>query len=103
MPRDLPVGNGTLLVNFDRSYQLRDLYFPHVGKENHTAGHVFRFGVWVNGVFRWIDDPAWRRELRYEHDTLVSTVNLEHPDLPIAIVANDVVDFTKTPTCAGFA
>src|SRR5438874_3415087 len=93
MPRDLPVGNGSLLVNFDRLYQLRDLYFPHVGKENHTSGHPFRFGVWVNGVFRWIDDGRWRRELRYAHDTLVTEVALVHPDLPVSIVSNDLVDF----------
>jgi hypothetical protein len=28
MPRNIPVGNGSLLVNFDRTYQLRDLYWP---------------------------------------------------------------------------
>ncbi len=93
MPRDLPLSNGSLLVNFDALYQLRDLYFPHVGLENHSAGHAFRFGVWVNGVFRWIDDSGWQRELEYERDTLVTTVNLRHPDLPIGVVANDAVDF----------
>ncbi len=36
MPRDIPIGNGSLLVNFDQHYQLRDLYWPHVGQENHT-------------------------------------------------------------------
>ena len=38
MPRDIPVGNGALLVNFDQAYQLCDLYWPHVGQENHTNG-----------------------------------------------------------------
>ena len=38
MPRDIPVGNGTLLVTFDKGYRIRDLYFPNVGKENHTEG-----------------------------------------------------------------
>ena len=28
MPRDIPVGNGYLLVCFDREYAIRDLYFP---------------------------------------------------------------------------
>jgi len=28
MPRDVPVGNGSLLITFDRLYQLRDIYFP---------------------------------------------------------------------------
>jgi glucoamylase len=34
--RDLPIGNGSLLVTFDRNYQLRDIYYPRVGQENHT-------------------------------------------------------------------
>ena len=93
MPRDLPIGNGQLLINFDAQYQLRDIYFPHVGSENHSAGFPFRFGVWVDGIFRWLDHPGWRRELRYETDTLVTSVNLAHPDLPITIVSNDTVDF----------
>jgi len=33
--RDIPVGNGSLLVNLDENYQIRDAYFPHVGQENH--------------------------------------------------------------------
>ena len=37
MPRDIPVGNGQLLVTFDHQYQLRDLFFPHVGQENHAG------------------------------------------------------------------
>jgi GH15 family glucan-1,4-alpha-glucosidase len=93
MPRDLPAGNGSLLVNFDASYTLRDLYFPHVGKENQSNGHPFRFGIWVDGVFRWIDDAGWQRELKYEHDTLVTSVSLHHPDLPVSLVCNDFVDF----------
>ena len=47
MPRDIPVGNGKLLVCFDREYCLRELFFPHVGQENHMQGKVCRLGVWV--------------------------------------------------------
>ena len=54
MPRDLPLSNGRLLVMFDREYRIRDIYYPHVGKENHGTGHVFRFGVWVGGQFSWM-------------------------------------------------
>ncbi len=93
MARDLPIANGSLLINFDGRYQLRDIYFPHIGKENHSLGHPFRFGIWVNGTFRWIDDDRWERELGYEHDTLVTRVVLHHPDLPLAMVCNDAVDF----------
>ena len=58
MPRDLPLGNGMLLVNFDASYQLRDLYWPHIAQENHTASHPCRFGVWVGGRFAWTTDAG---------------------------------------------
>jgi glucoamylase len=93
MPRDIPVANGSLLVNFDQSYQLRDLYWPHVGQENHTAGHPSRFGVWVEGQFRWSDDPRWQHTQAYAHDTLVTQVTLRHPDLALRLVCQDAVDF----------
>lgn len=93
MPRDLPLGNGSLLVTFDCHYQLRDLYWPHVGLENHTKGQVNRFGVWVDGQFRWIDDAGWSRRLRYADETMVSDVELTHRDLPVKIVCRDAVDF----------
>ncbi len=93
MPRDIPLGNGSLLAAFDRNYQIRDLYWPHVGQENQSQGHPFKLGVWVDGNFRWLDDEKWVRELNYDHETLVSQVKLHHPDLPIALAASDAVDF----------
>src|SRR3990170_3017208 len=93
MPRDLPLGNGSLLVAFDGNYQMRDLYWPHVGQENHALGHPFRMGVWVEGQFRWLDDGRWERALRYSHETLVSEVRLKAPDLNLSIAASDAVDF----------
>lgn len=96
MPRDLPLGNGTLLVNFDASYQLRDLYWPHIGQENHTAGHPFRFGVWVDGRFAWLADPGWERELAYAPDTLVTAVRLRHAGLGVSLACQDAVDFHES-------
>jgi glucoamylase len=93
MPRDLPLGNGSLLVAFDKNYQIRDLYWPHVGQENHAMGHPFRLGFWVDGQFRWLDDDGWERDIRYAHENLVGEVKLKHPDLELEIHATDVVDF----------
>jgi len=99
MPRSLAIGNGQLLVNFDASYRLRDLYYPHVGQENHLVGHKSRLGVWVSNAdgsdaqFSWCDDPAWQRSLDYETDTLVTAVTLIHPGLGLTIHATDSVDF----------
>jgi glucoamylase len=93
MPRDIPVGNGSLLVNFDADYQLRDLYWPYVGKENHTDGHPSHFGVWVDGTFRWVHAPGWTRTLCYEDDTLVTHVTLHHAELGLRLECHDLVDF----------
>jgi len=89
--RDIPVGNGSLLVNFDEKYQLRDIYFPHVGQENHTEGFPFRFGVWVDGDFSWVHEDEWQRTLKYLPDTLVTDVTLRDETLGLEIVCNDGV------------
>jgi len=93
MARDIPIGNGSLLVTFDRTYRIRDLYFPHVGKFNHTDGQVQRFGVWADGQFAWIDDPSWTRTLRYRPDTLVTDVLLINRTLGLELRCQDAVDF----------
>ncbi|MHB8987215.1 MAG: glycoside hydrolase family 15 protein [Desulfobulbia bacterium] len=92
MPRDIPVGNGRLLVCFDQEYRIRDLFFPHVGQENHVSGDFCRFGVWVDGLFRWVG-PEWRRDLLYAPDTMVTQVNLFHDELGILLTCRDAVDF----------
>lgn len=93
MPRDIPVGNGDVLVTFDYLYRVRDLYYPNVGRFNHTDGHVQRFGVWADGKFAWIEDPSWQRELRYEKDTLVTDVRLINRELGLELTCHDCVDF----------
>ncbi len=93
MPRDIPVGNGSLLITFDRFYRVRDIYFPNVGRYNHTDGHIQRFGVWADGAFAWIEEPGWTRELKYKADTLVTEVRLVHEGLGLEVVCHDAVDF----------
>ncbi len=89
--RDIPVGNGSLLVNFDDKYQIRDIYFPHVGQENHTEGFPCRFGVWADGEFAWVASDEWARELKYLPETLVTDVNLVNERLGVAMTCNDTV------------
>ena len=67
MPRDLPLGNGSLLVAFDKHYQIRDLYWPHVGQENHALEHAFRLGVW---------QPLSVSPLTWIHAVYVATVQV---------------------------
>src|SRR5207244_1618375 len=96
MPRDLPLGNGDLLVTFDSRYQLRDIYYPQVGLENHTGGEPCRFGIWADGKFAWTGDDGWERDLRFAHETLVSEVTLGNAALGLRVRCRDAVDFDRT-------
>ncbi|HEY8666480.1 MAG TPA: glycoside hydrolase family 15 protein [Tepidisphaeraceae bacterium] len=101
MPRDIPVGNGRLLVNFDHAYQIRDIYFPHVGQENHAGAGPCRFGVYTDvpgtekSQLAWSSDELWTIHQRYLRDTLTTSVSLEHRYLKLALYCNDVVDFHR--------
>jgi GH15 family glucan-1,4-alpha-glucosidase len=95
MPRDLPIGNGNLMVNFDHEYNIRDVYYPHVGQDNQTNGDVSFFGVWCDGKFAWIGDPAWEKTLDYDGDSLVTRVEAHSPSLQLDMVINDTVDFDR--------
>jgi GH15 family glucan-1,4-alpha-glucosidase len=92
MPRDIPVGNGKVLVAFDRDYRIRDVYFPHVGKENHATGAPFRFGFRADERMSWVG-PGWGLDLRYLPETLVTDVRGKDESLEIAFESHDAVDF----------
>ncbi len=92
MPRDLPLSNGWLLVAFDLEYRIRDVYFPHVGMENHAVGHPFRVGVWTEGAFAWLD-ALWRPARRYADHTMVTDVEATHDALGVTLRFADAVDF----------
>ncbi|WKZ14941.1 MAG: glycoside hydrolase family 15 protein [Candidatus Jettenia caeni] len=93
MPRELTIGNGSLQVMFDDAYRLRDIYFPHVGQENHTVGHAFRFGIFIDGQLSWIHEPDWERVLVYKPDTLVTAVKLINQRFELMLDCRDAVDF----------
>lgn len=91
MPHDLVVGNGSLLIGFDSQYRLADFYFPHVGMENHAASR-FRFGVWADESLHWTEESAWRKQLIYLRETLVTDVTLENTDIGLRLRCHDTVD-----------
>jgi GH15 family glucan-1,4-alpha-glucosidase len=92
MPRDIPVANRQLLICFDHDYRIRDLYFPHVGQENHVGGNICRFGVLTGDRFCWIPE-GWRLEKAFEPDSPVTRVDLYHPELGLLMTCRDAVDF----------
>lgn len=87
------LGNGSLLATFDASLQMRDVYFPYVGKEDHTTfGKVHRVGVFVEGKgFAWFDDPSWTITPGYKLETLVGQSKAKNYHLGISLEIEDAV------------
>lgn len=83
------------MVSFDAAYNLRDIHFPWVGLENHTAGEPCRTGVWVDGRFAWLSDQTWRLRLRYQPSTMVTDVGAQNDALGLRLTCNDAVDLDR--------
>ena len=92
MPRDLPLSNGRLLVNFDSDYNLRDIYYPHVGKANHAYNRSSRIGIWASGTFQWLNGQGWKLDLDYQDNTIVTKVTATNRKLGVVVTIQDAVD-----------
>ena len=92
MPKALTIGNGNLLACFDKFGQVRDLYFPYVGLENHIGGaYAHRVGVWVDGKMRWFSHPSWKIRVLSEDDSLSGVTTAVNEELGIVVRFLDVV------------
>jgi len=83
------------MINFDHEYNIRDVYYPHVGQDNQTAGDVSFFGVWCDGKFAWIGNPSWIKTMDYDDDSLVTRVVARSPSLSLDMTISDTVDFDR--------
>ncbi|MDA0524315.1 glycoside hydrolase family 15 protein [Methanococcoides alaskense] len=94
MPKPLVVGNGSLLVNLDMNESIRDMYFPHIGNENHVNGRHCRIGVKVDGknlgLVSLIGDD-WSHKLGYQNDRLVTDTYYRNDRLEIELRLNECV------------
>ena len=95
MPSDLSLGNGNLLINFDQDYNLKDIYYPYVGKANQSRHRISRTGIMVDGQFSWLSDPDWSKDMDYVHDSLTTNVRATNGPLELQLTFNDTVDFHR--------
>jgi GH15 family glucan-1,4-alpha-glucosidase len=86
------LSNGQFAVALDDRAQIRDVYFPYVGLENHGVGHPFRFGVWVDGVFSWLNDD-WDLSMTYMPETLTSRYKIRGRGIEMEV--NDAIVHTQ--------
>lgn len=93
MARSIVLSNGELCVALDSSAQVRDIYYPHVGLEDHVRGHyVHRIGVWVDGRMSWFsEDPAWTLKVSCAEDALQSAVVARNDALQVDLIFSDIV------------
>ncbi len=93
MSRSLVLSNGELCVAFDHDALIRDIYYPHVGLEDHVRGHyLHRVGIWVDGNISWFgEDSRWEIRVGSESDSLAGNTSAWHPDLRVEITLKDIV------------
>ncbi|MEX0909665.1 MAG: glycoside hydrolase family 15 protein [Candidatus Paceibacterota bacterium] len=92
MARNLILGNNSMLVSFDAHGQVRDLYFPHIGLENHIASDsLHRVGVFVDGSISWFTDEDWNIEHTCHDEALVGKVRAENKRIKVVVTFTDAV------------
>lgn len=95
MARHFTLGNGSFLLCLDKCAQIRDLYYPYVGQENHLNGNAHRFGVWADSKFCWFESDAWEKKISYKKETLVTNVEGVNKKLELEITLNDTIHHEK--------
>ncbi|HOQ98662.1 MAG TPA: glycoside hydrolase family 15 protein [Anaerolineae bacterium] len=91
MARDLPLGNGRFVVDFDLDYNLSDVYYNHAGQANHATGAVSAFGAWTaDAGLSWLGKD-WQIERRYRPQALVTDVQATQPALRLRLEIADAM------------
>jgi len=92
MSRSIILSNGELAVALDSRGLVRDIYYPHVGLEDHVRGHyIHRVGIWVDGVLSWLSDEEWQITVRCEEEALASAIIATHPRMQVELLFTDIV------------
>lgn len=96
--RSLILSNGSLLVALDGHGEVRDLYFPHVGLENHTGGQLrHRIGVYADGSLSWLsEDTRWEIRVECEEESLESRITAKNAAIGVELAFRDIV-YNESP------
>lgn len=94
MARPIILSNGELHVGINNFGLVHDFYYPYVGGENHAEAHNLRhhIGVWADGQFAWLGDPAWELKFSYIPETLIGIVTATHTGLGLMLEFTNGVD-----------
>jgi len=92
MPKALSLGNGNILICTDKRAQVRDLYFPYVGLENHIGGHyTHRIGVFADYQLNWFDHSNWDIQIRSADQSMLGETTAKNATLGVTLNITDAV------------
>jgi GH15 family glucan-1,4-alpha-glucosidase len=88
------LGNGSLTVGIDEKGLVHDFYYPFVGLENlNTArSDPHYIGIWVDGVFSWLHDSAWKVEVKLHQHAMITQSRHVNDELKISLSIESFVD-----------
>lgn len=94
MARPVVLSNGKLMVGLNEHGLVHDFYYPYVGLDNLTTARSVhhKIGVWIDGIFSWVDDESWDINVDFETDALVSNVVMKSNNLSVELTFTDFID-----------
>ena len=89
---NIVLGNGKTLIGIDSHAQLRDLYFPFVGLENHVGGNFkHRIGIFIDGVTSWLSDDEWKMDMQSGFETMSGETKAINEKMGVELGFEDVL------------
>ncbi len=86
------LGNGNLLIGFDRYGQVKDIYYHYPGLENHVhEDQVHKIGVWIDGSIHWVDGGDFDVTVSMDGESMRSDVVWKSEKLGIILSSLDYV------------
>ncbi len=101
MGRPVMLGNGSLTVGLNEQGLVNDFYYPYVGLENLSNARSLHHmvGVWVDGMFSWIDSKGWSITVDFEAKALISTISMQSDQLALELKFKDFVGSDTDAFC----
>ncbi len=89
--REIVLGNGAMMLNFDEDLNIRDLYWPYEGFENHGDANRSACGIFADQRLSWLFSSEWQKSLGYLPDTPITQINAVNRNLGLELKINDAL------------
>lgn len=91
MSTALVLSNNKLLVNIDYDLQLKDLYFPYIGQENHLNKYLNKMFLYFDGKFHDVNSNEWIIKIEYFKESMIGISSIEHKTSALKIEFEDYI------------